>query len=176
MAKLVYQDAVVKGKEFQRRVFTYAVVRFTTFFRVNLAYGNINGGTFVGNGWVRCNLFGLKLSGIKIEKDEFSHCNFGSAELRNIEFEGVRFLETVCSGGNWEESVLKNCSFQKCDFRKMRFAHMVIKCVEFQECIFDETNLEQTEMSEILFTDCVFMGNQKVPKHGCRIRNCRLER
>ncbi len=172
----MFRNVIVRGEEFGRRVYTRALVRFSSFIRVNLAYVKIDGGSFVGNGWERCNLFGMQLSEAQVERDQFIYCSMGSSKWKRTTLEGVEFCETACTGSIWREVTMENCHFQKCNLRGMCFRDSVMEQVVFLECIFDDTDMEKVRMSGVLFIDCMFQGKQKLPQTGYQLKNCRFER
>lgn len=87
-----------------------------------------------------CLFFKSNFNHIGLWGCDFINCQFISADMRNIPI-GV-------DGG-----ILKNCSFQKCNFQGQHFEYPF-----FDNCIFDKCKLKNINFNDFSFRNCKFIG------------------
>ena len=87
-----------------------------------------------------CLFFKSNFNHIGLWGCDFINCQFISADMRNIPI-GV-------DGG-----ILKNCSFQKCNFQGQHFEYPF-----FDNCIFDKCKLKNINFNDSSFRNCKFIG------------------
>ena len=87
-----------------------------------------------------CLFFKSNFNHIGLWGCDFINCQFISADMRNIPI-GV-------DGG-----ILKNCSFQKCNFQGQYFEYPF-----FDNCIFDKCKLKNINFNDSSFRNCKFIG------------------
>ena len=111
---------MLRNGDLRKRVCNRAILEFCSLLGMNLADMQVeDGGRFVGNGWERCNLFGMALKGVTVEMDRFQGCSMGSTDFQDVRLEDVRFCDCSFSGSVWTETVLEGGVFQNCIFRGM---------------------------------------------------------
>lgn len=175
MSGIVYRDQIIRYGDYRKRAYDGITVCFDSFLDSNMAYVRIRGGSFAGNGWEDCNLFGMELSDVVSEMDRFDRCSMGGIRLKKVELDQDRFQNCVCAGGFWEQALLRKCSFTGCNFRGVHFEQTVVERSRFRNCVFDAGSMAGVSMSQVVFQNCVFVGHMPVLPKGCRLKRCVYE-
>jgi len=166
------RGAIIRGEDYRGRSFERADVRFCSFLETNMAYMEVCGGGFVGNGWEDCSLFAWKLAGVVMEMERFQRCSMGGTGFAGLRMEGVRFRDCTFAGSVWTGTAVSKGRFENCNFRGMRFAKGSIEKTTFQNCVFDRTDLSAVRMRRVRFCGCVFRNMERMPEEGCGFKDC----
>ncbi len=173
MQELIYKNAVLRNGDLRKRVCNRAILEFCSLLGMNLADMQVeDGGRFLGNGWERCNLFGMALKGVTVEMDRFQGCSMGSTDFQDVRLEDVRFCDCSFSGSVWTETVLEGGVFQNCIFRGMGFVNVHFHRTVFQRCILDGCRMEETEMKKVRFRGCALQDVEGLPREGTGFQDC----
>ena len=145
MQELIYKNAVLRNGDLRKRVCNRAILEFCSLLGMNLADMQVeDGGRFLGNGWERCNLFGMALKGVTVEMDRFQGCSMGSTDFQDVRLEDVR----------------------------MGFVNVHFHRTVFQRCILDGCRMEETEMKKVRFRGCALQDVEGLPREGAGFQDC----
>lgn len=169
VSELIRKNAIIREGSFRKKAYDRAVLEFCSLLGINMAYMQVQGGgSFLGNGWESCNLFGLALRDVTVEMDRFRRCSMGSTDFRGVRLEDVRFCGCSFAGSVWTGTVVEGGVFQDCSFRGMRLQKVRFRKTVFQKCVLDDCCLEAVTMEMVRFQGCTIRDVKGMPEQGVR--------
>lgn len=118
-------------------------------------------------GWENANL--IDLSGLSIEKMDFSKYDFGRVNLQNTEFKDCKFNNSKVRGENFSGAQFNNCElnrailkahnfsrsqFTGCELGSLQIDAQNLDVAKFTSCIMENMTIQAKEMKTAQFESC----------------------
>lgn len=100
---------------------------------------------------INCNVAGLSLNSVVIEKVQFTGAHFSRIVARDLSVRQTDFSSAYLDNGMIVRVEFVNCRMTRVDFSKTSLHDVV-----FRGCKLDEANLRFADLRRVQFVDCTF--------------------
>jgi uncharacterized protein YjbI with pentapeptide repeats len=124
----------------------------------------------------------VDLTGGRLPRLALRNCLVTGGSLANVSIregsaERCAFDRVRLTGILWQESVLRDVSFQGCRIDLASFAATRLERVRFEDCILAQADLQDARLTAVVFCDCDLREVDLTGAHvtaGCELRGCDL--